>query len=86
MWILPSWYSSEWWDVDKQNISHLIGCSSAEMKKALNGGMTLSRISLAEPKDIIAGDLTMSSWMEEYSNNLAKMVSEVNIVLVMTVL
>lgn len=65
MWVLPWWYSEDWWDVDKQNLSHVISCSTTDMQTALSGGIALTRVNLAEPDDVIAGDLTMSAWFED---------------------
>ncbi|PIK62648.1 hypothetical protein BSL78_00440 [Apostichopus japonicus] len=66
MWIFPSWYNEDWWDLDKQNLTGAIGCSTSDMKTALSGGVTLTRVNLAEPDQVIAGGSTMSSWFDDF--------------------
>ncbi|XP_072021432.1 uncharacterized protein [Amphiura filiformis] len=76
-WFLPDWYPSQWWDTDFYNgpnylIREDVSCTTAQMAKAIDGYMSLSRVYIADDKSNVAGGLTVEQWKNWYKDVTAQ--------------
>ncbi|UYV71435.1 Vkr [Cordylochernes scorpioides] len=66
-WILPAWYSNEWYNkkVDEINLNH--SCSPSDIGKFGEGYLTAEYKYFTDNDTIVQNNITFASWLEKYT-------------------
>jgi hypothetical protein len=69
VWFLPLWLRTDWFDTNHYNdLGENIPCTTAEMKKAINGYLGISHANFAPDDSIMQEGITVRQWRDKYES------------------
>lgn len=75
VWFLPPWLRNDWYDTDSYNnkTEENTPCSTAEMKEAINGYLSISHATYASNDSYMQEGITVQEWRNNYEISCNKM-------------
>ncbi|XP_050398346.1 uncharacterized protein LOC126816156 [Patella vulgata] len=76
IWFLPSWYTTDWWDVDFYNSppnpgdfrpQESVPCTTAELLYAIDGHFILTKAFTDLDSTLVAGGITVKQYKDQYA-------------------